>query len=290
LPGVGSIYKANDEPTKAPKYTRGDDQQHSGTMRHVVSICDSGSQRKMGGFGIDNPYNAIALKFDDSMFMIQLDSVFMIQLDKMVYTIGHSNHTITAFVALLRQHSITAVCDVRSRPYSRWVPQFDRDALKASLVDSGITYVFLGAQLGARSHNPDCYVQGKVQFHRLAQQPVFAQGISRVKRGMTRHRVVLMCTERDPLDCHRAMLVARRLYDDDIAVTHIHYDGSAEPHQIMESRLLALCKLPEGDMFKAREECVAEAYVIRAGRIAYQKDSQADLGNDAGNDAVKKQD
>jgi uncharacterized protein (DUF488 family) len=187
-----------------------------------------------------------------------------------LYTIGHSNHDLTAFIGLLHQHGITALGDVRSHPYSRHVPQYSREALKATLAAAGIAYVFLGKELGARSDNPACYRQGKVQYDRLAQEPCFTDGIRRVIQGMERYRIALMCAEKDPLNCHRALLVARKLFEAGVPVSHIHADGSLETHQAMESRLLALCKLPEGDIFKGRGEFVAEAYTIQGERVAYQ--------------------
>jgi uncharacterized protein (DUF488 family) len=187
-----------------------------------------------------------------------------------VYTIGHSNHEIAVFLGLLRQHGVTAVGDVRSQPYSRWVPQFSRDALEAALADAGIAYSFLGKELGARSDNPACYREGKVQYDRLAQEPIFAEGIDRVVQGIQRYQISLLCAEKDPLDCHRALLVARRLFESGISVSHIHADGTLESHQAMESRLLAACKLPEGDLFTSREEFIADAYRIRGERVAYQ--------------------
>jgi uncharacterized protein (DUF488 family) len=149
--------------------------------------------------------------------------------------------------------------------------------LKAALADTGIAYVFLGKELGARSDNPACYVRGKVQYDRLAKEPCFSEGLQRVMQGMERYSIALMCAEKDPVECHRALLVARKLFERGIAVSHIHANGSLEPHQVMESRLLALCKLPEGDMFKSREDFVAEAYAIQGDRVAYQ-DEEMKLG------------
>lgn len=199
-----------------------------------------------------------------------------------LYTIGHSNHEIAAFIGLLHQHSITALCDVRSHPYSRYVPQYSRESLQVALANAGIAYVFLGEELGARSNNPACYRQGKVQYDRLAQEPCFAEGIKRVMQGMERYRIALMCAEKDPLDCHRALLVARKLFESGIAVSHIHYTGSLETHQALESRLLALCRLPEGDMFKGRDELVLEAYAIQGERIAYQDEAMEQAEKVAG--------
>ncbi len=194
-------------------------------------------------------------------------------MNPMLYTIGHSNHDITTFIGLLKRHGVSALCDVRSHPYSRFVPQYSRDALKAAIANSSIAYVFLGKQLGARSENPSCYRQGKVQYDRLAQEPQFAEGLQRVRQGMDRYRLALMCAEKDPLDCHRALLVARRLHESGLAVSHIREDGTLESQRELESRLLALCKLPEEDMFKGREEFLSEAYLIQGQRVAYQDES-----------------
>jgi len=190
-----------------------------------------------------------------------------------IFTIGHSTHSIDAFIALLRHHGVSAVGDVRSHPYSRFVTQYSRESLKAALADAGIAYVFLGRELGARSNNPACYRQGKVQFVRLANEPNFSEGISRVRQGMERYHIALMCAEKDPLDCHRALLVARKLFEAGIPVNHILADGKIESHETMESRLLRACKLPEGDMFKPREEFIVEAYSIQEGHVAYQDEA-----------------
>jgi uncharacterized protein (DUF488 family) len=197
-----------------------------------------------------------------------------------LYTIGHSNHEIAVFLGLLRQHGVTAVGDVRSQPYSRWVPYYSRDALEPLLAAAGIAYVFLGKELGARSDNPACYREGKVQYDRLAREPIFAEGIGRVLQGIERYRIALLCAEKDPLDCHRALLVARRLFESGVAVNHIHADGALEGHQAMESRLLAACKLPEGDLFTSRAEFVADAYRIQGERAAF-RDKEMEQGEEA---------
>jgi len=194
----------------------------------------------------------------------------------MIYTIGHSNHEPAVFLELLRQHGITAVGDVRSSPYSRYASQFSREPLAVLLAEAGIAYVFLGKELGARSDNPACYVQGKVQLDRLAKEPCFQEGIDRVLHGLDRYKIALICAEKDPVDCHRALLVARRLSELGIPVGHIHADGSLELHGEMETRLLALCKLPEGDLFTSREEFIADAYSIQSARVAYFDETMHD--------------
>lgn len=192
-----------------------------------------------------------------------------------IYTIGHSNHEIASFIALLRQYDITALGDVRSQPYSRYVPQYSREQLKTTLAKAGITYVFLGKELGARSENPACYKQGKVQYELLAKEPTFLDGISRVIQGASRYRIALMCAEKDPIECHRALLVARKLFELGIPVSHVLANGSLEVHEAMESRLLSVCNFPESDMFKSRKEFLVDAYLIQGSRVAYQDETMA---------------
>ena len=190
-----------------------------------------------------------------------------------LYTIGHSTHPIDIFVDLLMRHEITALADVRSHPFSRHFPQFSKDALKGALQQNGITYVFLGKELGARSENPACYRQGKVQYDLLAKEPLFAQGLERLRQGMGRYKIALMCAEKDPLDCHRAVLVARRMFESGTPVQHVHADGHLEGHHAMEVRMLQLHKMSENDMFHTREEILTDAYRIHGEQIAYQDEA-----------------
>src|SRR5439155_9113013 len=123
-----------------------------------------------------------------------------------VFTIGHSTHPQERFISLLRQHGITALCDVRSTPYSRMNPQFNREELAGALLAQDIEYRFLGKELGARSDDPHCYEAGKVQYERLAETTQFQYGLKRVLKGMKEgFRVVLMCAEKEPLECHRTI-------------------------------------------------------------------------------------
>lgn len=186
-----------------------------------------------------------------------------------VYTLGHSNHPIERFLELLRQHGITAVGDVRSAPYSAWNPQFDREALKASLKARGIEYVFLGKELGARSDDPTCYLYGKVQYDRLARTALFQEGLKRVQQGSTSFRLALMCAEKEPLECHRTILVSRQLVALGMEVIHIHADGHLEPHAEAISRLARTLHLREQDMFRSAEALLDDIYRAQQERIAY---------------------
>src|SRR5438552_11646403 len=120
-----------------------------------------------------------------------------------VFTIGHSNLELATFVALLKQHGIQAVADVRSSPYSQHNPQFNREPLQRALSEQGISYVFLGQELGARRSEPECYVNGRADYSLIAQTTAFRRGLDRIIQGSAKMRVAMMCAEKDPLDCHR---------------------------------------------------------------------------------------
>lgn len=119
-----------------------------------------------------------------------------------LYSIGHSNHSIERFLELLGQHGIEAIADVRSSPYSRHSPQFNREVLEIALKEREIAYVFLGMELGARRHEQDCYTDGRVDYERIPATEAFQHGISRLIDGASRMRVAMLCAEKDPLTCH----------------------------------------------------------------------------------------
>ena len=188
----------------------------------------------------------------------------------MIYTIGHSNHPIERFIALLQPHGIDALADVRSTPYSRFNPQFNREKLQTSLATAGIRYVFLGEELGARTKDPSCYDDtGRVSYARLAQSEPFRRGLERLLTGMRDHRIAIMCAEREPLECHRTILVSRELEKLGVPVTHILADDSLEPHRQAMQRLASDLKLVGTDLFLTPEELIEEAYDKQGARMAY---------------------
>lgn len=143
-----------------------------------------------------------------------------------LWTIGHSNHRLERFLALLTAARIEAVADVRSVPRSRYVPWFDRDPLDSALRAAGRHYVFLGAELGGRPGAPELYDEdGHVRYGAVAVTPAFAAGLERLTSGMKRMRVAVMCAEEDPAHCHRRLLVARVLHERGHPITHIRRDG-----------------------------------------------------------------
>lgn len=161
------------------------------------------------------------------------------------------------------------MADVRSVPYSRFQQQFNKENLQAALKKHGIAYVFLGKELGARTDDESCYENGRVQYSRLAQTEAFRAGLERVRTGCENHRIALMCAEREPLGCHRTLLVSRELVAVGIDVVHIHPDGHLEPHADAMNRLRELLGLPEEDLFRSRDQMIEDAYAIQSRRIAY---------------------
>ena len=186
-----------------------------------------------------------------------------------LFTIGHSDHEIEPFVDLLQRHGVTAVADVRSHPYSRYLPQFNRETLAGALQRGGIAYIFLGNELGARRTEPECYVDGQARYDRIARTPAFAEGLRQVRRELAEHRLALMCAEKDPLTCHRMILVCRALRSEPIDIVHILADGELESMDDAEARLLDVTGMPSRDLFRSRDELVDEAYERQAERIAY---------------------
>jgi len=185
-----------------------------------------------------------------------------------LYTVGHSTHTIEQFVRLLKMHGITAICDVRSQPYSKFNPQFNKENLRDELKNARIAFVFLGKELGPRSDNPACYLNGKVQYQRLAETELFRQGLIRIKEGMKSYRIALMCAEKDPLMCHRMILVSRYLRSD-AEILHILEDGTVENNRDSEKRLMQLFGIVQELFDSSIEDAIQRAYDKQSEKIAY---------------------
>lgn len=195
-------------------------------------------------------------------------------MNAVVYTIGHSNHPIERFVSLLQQHGIQVVADVRSKPASRFNPQFNRKALEAVLAANGIRYEFLGVELGARTEDPACYERGRVAYQRLAATEPFRRGLERVRSLADESRVAIMCAEYEPLDCHRTILVARELSKANVPIAHILRDGTLESGDKADARLVERLKLRSDELFapadaNGERELIDRAYEIQGARIAY---------------------
>lgn len=190
--------------------------------------------------------------------------------DHVIFTIGHSDHSMDRFIELLRANGVTAVADVRTSPVSRWHPHFSRDAFKRSLADAGIGYVFMGRELGGRPHDKALYQGRTADYERMAESPAVKAGLQRIAQGARTRTIAVVCAERDPLDCHRMLLVARRLSELGLVIRHILVDGSVEEHEQAEHRLLREAGLERPDLFApAHPERLAQAYRARSLNVAF---------------------
>lgn len=201
-----------------------------------------------------------------------------------VFTIGHSNHPVEVFLGLLARHGIEAVADVRSQPYSRRFPQFSRQPLVASLGRQGIRHVFLGRELGARREEQECYEDGAARYELIAGLPAFHAGLERLVEGAARMRIALLCAEKDPLTCHRGILVSRHLKEMGLDVAHILEDGRLESHGEAEQRLMLEEKFVPGqmDIFGNTDDAqmLLAAYGKRGKKLCYRKSDDDNENSD----------
>ena len=191
---------------------------------------------------------------------------------KEIYTIGYSTFIIESFLAVLRKYSINVVADVRSSPYSKYKPEFNKNELKHTLSNHNFSYVFLGDQCGARIKSPECYINGKADYNLISKHPLFIQGLDRIKTGIEKYRIVLMCAEKDPITCHRMILICKNLKAPEIQIYHILENTNLETQQNSEKRLLELYNLDQPHLFETENDQLNEAYERQASKIAYSQE------------------
>ena len=146
-----------------------------------------------------------------------------------IYTIGHSNQDVQSFIELLKRRSIEVVVDVRSNPYSKYASQFNKKEVQGDIRDNGMKYMFMGKEIGGKPADLQFYdSEGYVLYSKIAESPMFTGGIERLLKGITKYKVVLMCSEENPATCHRRLLIGRVLSDHGVDMLHIRSDGSVQ--------------------------------------------------------------
>jgi len=188
-----------------------------------------------------------------------------------LYTIGHSSRSAEELIDILRRHSIASVGDVRSAPYSKYSPQFDCSVIADNLKRNGIKYIYMGRELGGRPDDSSCYVNGQVDYGLVRKSDFFKRGMRQLERELCRHRLALMCSEKDPLNCHRMLLVCRHVRSASIAIQHIFDAETVETNAEAERRLLQTVGLPEADLFSDFDELIETAYDLQARKAAYKE-------------------
>lgn len=194
-----------------------------------------------------------------------------------LYTIGHSNHKVDDFIHLLRQHGVTCVGDVRSTPYSRYCPQFNQESLVLALQTADIEYMYLGGRLGASPSNAHCYNGNHLNLESVAQTEEFKSGLGSLIEAASQYRLALMCAEKEPLECHRCILICRHLKGCNLCIKHILADGSLEDHEDSERRLIKMLKI-EPTLFeptKTDADFIQQAYDRQARKISHDSESEA---------------
>jgi len=196
-----------------------------------------------------------------------------------LYTIGHSNHKIEDFIGLLKKHRINCIADVRSTPYSQYNTQFNRELLTIDLRNANIEYIYFGDQLGARPDNANCYNENRVNFEYLAKTEQFHVGLDRLVNTSSKYIVALMCAEKDPIECHRFILVCRNLKNIGLHIKHILSDGNIEDNGDAERRMVKMLKI-EPTLFEPRKtqaQLIEQAYEQQANDIAYDSSAQDEI-------------
>jgi uncharacterized protein (DUF488 family) len=195
-------------------------------------------------------------------------------------SVGHSNHDWPTFVALLRGAGVTSLADVRSSPYSRRYPYFNKGPLEEGLREYDVAYVFLGDLLGGRPASPALYDDdGRVDYERVRRTAEFQRGLERLTRGLSGPTTAFLCSEEDPLDCHRGLMIAPALAARGFTPGHLRKDGTIETNEGMEGRLLRETRVGAGlldGLFAAmitaadRRALLVEAYRRMARQKAYR--------------------
>lgn len=186
-----------------------------------------------------------------------------------ILSIGHSTLDYGQFVGRLKAAGVTAVADVRSAPFSRNFPQYNRDVLKAALDRDGIAYVFLGKELGGRPQALEEFTDGVADYEKMAATERFLGGLKRLEQGAKRYRIAMMCSERNPLDCHRCLLVGRAMKARDVDVEHLLGSGETLSQTDVEGQLLTMTNKSHDDMFATEADRLRDAYREHGRRVAF---------------------
>lgn len=205
-----------------------------------------------------------------------------------IYSVGHSNQTIEEFLEEIHSFEIDCIVDVRSVPYSKFTPQFNAEAMGAVLKRNGIVYLPFGAEFGARRSDAYDYdnllgagfPENQVVFELAAKTPAFLQGVNRVNNGLSKgFHIALMCSEADPLECHRFSLVSRYFYENGYDVRHILSKGESASHKQLQDKMVAEYvlkgKLPEVDLLfgeYTEEYQIRDAYRLKNKSIGYKSE------------------
>lgn len=197
-------------------------------------------------------------------------------MENTLFTIGYGDRSLKEFITLLNKYRINALCDVRSMPFSRYNPSFNKDRLENELKKSGIKYVFLGAELGGRPDDLEVYVDGKVNYELVSKTDKFKHGLKRINDALNLNYIpALMCAEKDPILCHRTMLITKHFKSNGVFIKHIIDKNKIETNSEFENRLVKFLNINpnlfDGNNFNIYSE---KAYKIQGDKIAFKFESK----------------
>lgn len=198
-----------------------------------------------------------------------------------LYTIGHSTIKVEDFINLLKKFHIDYLLDVRSIPYSKYAEQFNREKLDRELTTARINYRFMGTYFGARQKDINLYHKdGYLDFDKVRSSKEFIKRVDSVISGLEKNNIVLMCTEKDPFDCHRAIMVGRAFDLRGITLNHILHSGTLQSQAELNMRLLHhyFPVINESSLFDDESELsddkrLSIAYQRRNAEIGYHLDT-----------------
>lgn len=192
----------------------------------------------------------------------------------MIYSIGYSTYKFNSFLSILKKHRIDCLVDVRSLPYSKSFPDYNREVLCKALEDNGIQYCDFSLEFGARQESPDFYTKDMIlDFEKYISSEQFQAGVARLLGIHAQGKnIALMCAERNPLDCHRAIMISRGLKQNATMIYHI-VGKDVVPHSDLEKQLVELYfpKAAETTSINSDnwKKLLQEAYRKRNLRIGY---------------------
>ena len=197
------------------------------------------------------------------------------------FTIGHSNHNESEFLKLLRMNQINCLVDVRTNPHSQYVTQFNKERLEVSLKLEKIVYLHFGKEFGARREEAELYTDGIVDFKKTIQSEIFQKGVARIQDGIQKgFRIALMCSEEDPIRCHRFGMVSYGLYQLGIETEHIRGDGSIQTREECEDRIAEEYKIKNFRKLGNQSIMIGMIYQVLNQKIGYHFGSEQENSED----------
>lgn len=191
-----------------------------------------------------------------------------------IFTIGYTAFpNQNDFVAMLKKYNVPYVIDVRSYPIaSQFYAIYSKPTLEPLLKNHNIIYRNYAKEFGARQENREYFMEeGCLDFKRFTKSKEFLNGVEKIKKTLSlNYNLALMCAEKDPIDCHRTIMVSRALNLLGFDIKHILATGNLQTQKEIDFRLLKFYHLDESSLFQTKDELIDEAYIRKNIQIGYR--------------------